>query len=266
MTSLASPIASLRSLLAAFWHRYVYQNIFRIVASVCTLFVVFTTVAMLLYPGGTVPVASTHGYLFFMNFFSDLGQVRTQSGALNYPSMVLFAVSMIAVGIGLGSFFLVFARFFAARATSPWAQRVNVLATLVGVVAAICFIGLGVSPHDMMFYQHQAFTQWAFRLLLVAVILEVVAIRLTRGIPASLLRVNVTFVIILFGYLLLMLFGPSTGNILGDEIHAVGQKLIVYTSVSTIFVQALLVKAHMARPLPSVAESQDEMLVSERKS
>lgn len=255
MVPLASLVASSRTAITAFWHRYVYQNIFAIVATVCTLFVVLTTMAMLLYPGGTVPVASTHGYQFFMNFFSDLGQVRTQSGALNYPSMVLFSVAMVGVGIGLGIFFVVFARFFAARSTSLWAERVNLLATLVGVVAAICFIGLGVSPHDVLYYQHQAFTQWAFRLLLAAVMLEVVAIRLTRGIPASLLRVNVAFVTILFGYLLLMLFGPSTGNVLGDEIHAVGQKLIVYTSVSTIFVQSLLVKFHMARPLPAIAEA-----------
>lgn len=255
MTALASPARSLWTSIADFWHRYVYRNTFAIVASVCGLFAVLTTLAMFLYPGGTVPVASTHGYLFFVNFFSDLGQTRTQSGAYNYPSMVLFIIAMTAVAIGLGAFFVTFARFFASRSTSVWAQRANLLATLLGVGAAICFIGVAATPHNLFLAQHNAFVQWAFRLLLAAVMLEIVAIRLTPGIPVSLLRVNLAFVIILFGYLLLLFFGPSTANVVGAEINVVGQKLIVYTSVGTIFMQSFLIRLHIAQPLPATAEA-----------
>ena len=79
----------------AHWH------LFSIVAAVCALFVVLTTVAMLVYPGGTFPIAETHGYQFFINYFSDLGQTRTQSGAYNYPSMLLFSTAVVLVGIAL---------------------------------------------------------------------------------------------------------------------------------------------------------------------
>lgn len=257
MTALASPIGTLRTSVGRFWHRYIYRNTFAIVASVGALFAVFTTLAMLLYPGGTIPVASTHGYRFFMNFFSDLGQVHTQSGASNYPSMVLFVAAMTVAGIGVGVFFLAFARFFASRSTSPWARRVNLLATLMGLGAAICFIGVGATPHDLFLHQHVVVTQWAFRLLMTAVILEIASIRLTRGIPASLLRVNVAFVIILLGYLVLMFFGPSNGNLIGTEINVVGQKVIVYASLGTIFIQSLLVRAYIAEPLPTLAEVRD---------
>jgi hypothetical membrane protein len=264
MTSLTPPAPSPRTSLNAVWHRTIYRNTFGFVAGICTLFIVLTTMAMLLYPGGTDPVKLTHGYTFFMNTFSDLGQVHTQSGANNLPSMVLFASAMIVVGIGLGAFFVVFARFFASRSTIPWARRVNLLATLVGMGAAVCFIGLGVSPHDQVYVQHQVFTQWAFRLLLLAVILEIVAMRLDGRIPASLLRVNMAFVIILFGYLLLMFYGPAPVDLLGDAIHAVAQKLIVYTSVTTIFVQALLMRTHLAQPLAEVSEAQGYLVAPER--
>ena len=246
------------------WHRHIYRNIFGIVAGVCALFVALTTVAMLLYPGGTLPVRFTHGYLFFLNTFSDLGQIHTQSGASNFPSMVLFSTAMAMVGVGLGAFFVIFARFFGSRAPSPWARRVNMLATAVGIAAAICFIGVGATPHDLLYVQHQAFTQWAFRLLLGAVMLEIVAIRLSRGIPASLLRVNVAFVIILFGYLLLMFYGPAPVDRLGDEIHAVAQKLIVYTAVTTIFVQALLLRTHMVWPLRPAVAAQESLVAPEQ--
>jgi hypothetical protein len=241
-----------------------YRNVFGIVAGVCALFVAFTTSAMFLYPGGALPAPFSHGYLFFLNTFSDLGQTHTQSGAANLPSMTLFATAMALVGLGLAAFFVVFARFFASRSSSPWALRLNLLATAVGIAAAICFIGVGATPHDLFYVQHQAFTQWAFRLLLGAVTLEIFAIRLTPGIPSSLLRVNVAFVIILFGYLLLMFYGPAPVDRLGDEIHAVAQKLIVYTAVTTIFVQALLLRTHMVWPLRPAVAAQESLIAPER--
>lgn len=247
----ASPAPVIASPLSAppttpFW----YRHLFGIVAGVCALFVVLTALAMFLYPGGTVPVAATRGYQFFVNFFSDLGQTRTQSGAWNYPSMVLFTTAMTTVGAGLGTFFVAFARVFASRSSHVWALRLNRSATVVGVVAAVCFAGVGATPYNLLFPEHQTFVQWAFRLLLVAVVLEIAALRLSSSVPPALLRVNVAFVAILFAYLLLMILGPSTHTLAGDEIHAVGQKLIVYIAVSTIFVQALLVRSHLTRPAP----------------
>lgn len=226
-------------------HAFWYRRLFTIIATVCVVFVAFTTTAMFLYPGGAVPVAHTHGYQFFINFFSDLGQTRTQTGATNYPSMLLFSSAMAIVGSGLVVFFIAFAKFFASKPATTWARRVNLAATIVGVIAAICFIGVGATPYNLFFLEHQAFVQWAFRSLLLAVILETIAIRGSQGVPTSLLRVNMAFVVILFGYLMLMMFGPTTGTIIGDEIHAVGQKIIVYTAISTIFAQALLVRPHI---------------------
>jgi hypothetical protein len=92
-------------------------------------------------------------------------------------------------------------------------------------------------------------------LFLVALVLESAAIWQARGFPSSLLKVNVAFAVTLFGYLLLMMYGPSTRTLIGDEIHAVGQKLIVYVAVTAIFVQALLIRAHLPRPAPAVVEA-----------
>ena len=253
-----------RASIRAFW----YRHIFGIVAGVCTLFVAFTTMAMVLYPGGTITTASTHGYHFFINFFSDLGQTRTQSGAYNYPSMIFFALAMTTVGLGLGAFFVAFAKFFASRSTVLRAKRVNRVATVAGVVAALCFIGIGATPYNLFYPEHQTFVQWAFRLLLAAVILEVIAMRLTHGIPKSLLWVNMAFVVVLFGYLMLMMYRPAS-PLLSAEIHAVGQKIIAYTAVATIFTQALLVRSHLARsalaaPALAVVEAQERMPSSAR--
>jgi hypothetical protein len=82
---------------------------FGVIAVMCMLFVVNTTIAMLLYPGGAVSTATSHSYQFFLNFFSDIGRSRTESGAMNYPSMPLFSSAMIAVGGGAAAFYLLLA-------------------------------------------------------------------------------------------------------------------------------------------------------------
>jgi len=84
----------------------------------------------------------------------------------------------------------------------------------------------------------------------VAIVLEIVALRQTPEISSWLLMVNATFVVILVGYVLLLIFGPSSKTLIGDEINAVGQKIIVYAAIATILAQALIARAH--RP-PSVA-------------
>lgn len=232
-----------------------YHQLFAIVTSVCALFVLLTTVAMFLYPGGTAPIAMTHGYRFFVNFLSDLGQTRTQSGAYNYPSMLLFTSAMLIAGAGLGMFFVAFARFFASKSTHAWARRLTWIAAGAGVLAAVCFIGVGVTPYNLLYVVHETFAQWAFRFLLLAITLEIPAIRLGRGIPNLLLWIDIAFVVLLFSYLLLIMFGPSTGTLAGEEIHVVGQKFIVYLAISTLFAQALLIRLHLRRPVKAHARA-----------
>lgn len=218
------------------------------VAATCVLFVVLTTLAMLMYPGGTFPDAGTHGYQFFLNYFSDLGQTRTQSGASNLPSMLLFTSSVVMVGGALGAFFLAFSAFFKTKATASVSLRLNRIATKFGIASASCFVGLAVVPENVFAAGHFLFVQGAFDSLLIAIILQIAALRRTSGVSSWLLVVNSTFVVVLFGYVLLLLFGPSSRTLLGDEINAVGQKIIVYVALATIFVQALIVRAHLPRP------------------
>lgn len=228
-------------------HWHVHWRFFEIVAGICILFVVLTTSAMLLYPGGTFPIRATHRYMFFINYFSDLGQTRTQSGAINLPSMALFTIAVVSVGVGLLLFFRAFSTFFKMHATAPQALRLNRLATRFGNASAVCFIGLALVPENLFAAGHFLFVQGAFDFLLVAVILTIRALRRTPDVSAWLTAVNMAFVVVLFSYLPLLAFGPSSKTLLGDEINAVGQKVIVYVAIATIFAQALIVRAQVSR-------------------
>lgn len=225
------------------------RRIFGVVAAICVLFVVFTTTAMFLYPGGIFlrpggagPMVTTHGYQFFLNFFSDLGRTRTPSGAVNYPSMVLFDGAMITIGIGAAAFFSAFARYFATHETTLWGQRLNRAATWTGVLSAVFFAGVGLTPSNLVMPAHLVASQGAFYLLLVAILLEIAAIRRTPGISSALLWVNITFVVVLIGYVGLMTFGPTSDTLIGEQINVTGQKIIVYTAIATVFTQAMLLR------------------------
>jgi hypothetical protein len=50
-------------------------------------------------PGRGEYVLGGDHYLFFQNFFSDLGATRTHSGRSNLASEVLFVVALSAVGL-----------------------------------------------------------------------------------------------------------------------------------------------------------------------
>jgi hypothetical membrane protein len=234
------------------------QRIFGIIAGVCVLFVVFTTAAMFVYPGGAGPTTTSHGYQFFLNFFSDLGRTRTQSGAVNVPSMLLFDSAMIAVGGGAAAFFGAFARYFATHETTLWGRRLNRAATVFGLLSAVFFAGVGLTPSNLVMPAHLVASQGAFYLLLAAILLEIAAIRRTPSISSSLLWVNYAFVAVLLGYVGLMTFGPKANTYLGDVINVTSQKIIVYAAIATIFSQALLLRWRLLRPRPAFAPAQAE--------
>jgi hypothetical membrane protein len=245
----AVELAAERPVLDMAW----FRRIFGAVAAACVMFVVFTTTAMLFYPGGARPIHSTHGYRFLLNSFSDLGQTRTQLGATNYPSMLLFSIGMLVVAVGAGVFFVAFARYFATHAASPMARRLNRAATMAGLVSAVFFAGVGLTPYNVLLPEHQIAHDWAFYLLLAAVLLEIAALRGLRSMPAALLWVNLAFVAALIGYEGALMFSPPGSTLVGDEIRVVAQKLIVYTAIGIIFSQALLIRAHLARPRAAYA-------------
>ena len=64
-------------------------------------FLLLTAIAMLVYPGGAVFEPNARCYLFFGNFFSDLGATITPSGLPNLASHVLFAIALGSVGLAL---------------------------------------------------------------------------------------------------------------------------------------------------------------------
>jgi hypothetical protein len=202
----------------------------------CAMFVVLTLIAMLTYAGGTVDDHAAKGYSFTHNFLSNLGMVTALSGQPNWVSAVLFFLSLGAAGACLVIFFVLFPRFFQ---DSRLQRILSMTGSTMGVLAGISFIGIAFSPADLFRPAHVQFVMWAFRLFPLAVLCYVPVMVLNNHYPKLYGWVFAVFCLMLIGYYLLISYGPSFTSPEGLVIQVVGQKVISYASIISIFIQSL---------------------------
>jgi hypothetical membrane protein len=212
------------------------RKLYLIIAIGCAMFVILTLIAMLTYTGGTVDNHAAKGYSFTHNFLSNLGMVTALSGEPNWISAVLFFLSLAAAGACLVIFFVLFPRFFQQTRL----QRIlSMTGSTLGVIAGISFIGIAFSPADLARPLHIQFVMWAFRLFPLAVLCYVPVMFLNQGYPKPYAWVFTVFCLMLIGYYLLLTNGPSFSSPEGLVIQVVGQKVISYASIISIFIQSL---------------------------
>jgi|SRR5271165_2199569 len=202
----------------------------------CALqFVVLTIAAMWMYPGGAKYVLGGDHYLFFQNFFSDLGATRTHSGRSNLASEALFVVALSAVGLGMigsSSSWKVIAG--KSRRGAGW----GVAAQVFSILSGMCFIGVGVTPWNLVLEAHNAFVKAAF-LLLLGFLISITVLQAKNSWPGRYTICNWVYLVLLAAYLYLLLHGPRLDTERGLEIQVAAQKIIVYASTLNLGYQAL---------------------------
>lgn len=203
----------------------------RLIYGACIAFLGLSFLAMLLYPGGTFVNAYSRGYLFFENFFSDLGMTRSYSGAANLFSLPLFVLAIFCAGSGLVLFFAHFAAQFPAQ------RILSGAASACGILAGICFFGIALTPQDLLSDLHDAFSAAAFLFLLCAALMYAAVIVRAPGYPVKFALVFAVLAAFLCAYILFFLWGPPLTTRAGTLIQATGQKLLVYATIACLFIQ-----------------------------
>ena len=141
------------------------RAIFAFALLACAAFLLLTTLAMAFYPGGTALDDSSHGYHFWINFFSDLGRTTARNHAPNPIAAPLFKAALSAAGAALALFHVGLARTLwrSASQRAPFADAAIVLMGASGVVAGACFVGTALNTADVHPELHLSFVIWAFR-------------------------------------------------------------------------------------------------------
>jgi hypothetical membrane protein len=202
----------------------------------CWQLVILTTMAMLVYPGGTIGDPTTRRYSFFRNFFSDLGRTVSVDGTPNTLSAILFFVALTWAGLALTLFFVVMPSFL----RRPWPARVLSLSgSLLGIVAGLSFVGVACCPANLFLPPHKIFVQVAFVAFFAAALGYTAAILLAEDYPRGYAIILAPFTLLMAAYLWLLFFGPGLDSPHGLVIQATGQKIIVYAATVSVGIQAM---------------------------
>lgn len=210
--------------------------VFPAAIAVCALFAILTVIAMRFYPGGTFAEPGLTAYSFWHNFFSDLGRSQSYSGASMAIPRSLFTGALILVGCAFIPYFIALPPLFTKRRA---AYVLSIIGTIAGIVSAISYIGIALTPWDLMLPLHKAFVYAAFIAFVIVGCCYTPAIFLNTDYPRGYFVLMLVFTLMLFGYLYLLFFGPSYRTPSGLVIQAAGQKIIVYAEIIAMGVFSL---------------------------
>jgi hypothetical protein len=212
-------------------------------------FILCVLLSMYLYKGGiyhmieggisTCPGASctddghwTTGYLFFKNFLSDLGRTETHGGHINFHSSLLFNIALTFAGITYILFYSFLKNIFPN-------QLLAKLGSLLGICGAISFVGVAFTPADLYLEAHIIANEWIFRFFLASTIIYSWLIYKNALIDNRYLIGNLIFIISLFSYILILIYGPKPYEPGGLEFQAVAQKFIMFNFLFSIVLQTM---------------------------
>ena len=191
-----------------------------------SVFVIFNTIAMLFYPGGTYLDSSTEGYHFFYNFFSNLGEWTARNGEINTFSASLFNSSLIIFAISYFSFFISFLSLQVKYINSKW-LRLFLVASISVSISSFIFISVFSAEETTKFW-HLVFVKMAFRTLFIHAVLQTYIVIKIPKFDQFISFTTLGFTILLFLFLIVMDFGPSAhGSQQGLFIQVTAQKTIV---------------------------------------
>jgi hypothetical protein len=212
------------------WQKTAY--VFLIIGSL--QFIILTIIAMFFYQGGTYINSSTSKYLFWNNFFSDLGRTIAHSGISNKISFILFTTTMVIWGMSQIPFFMAILNFFKQ---DKLMTQLSLGGSILGIIAGISYIGIAFTPSDTLNEAHNLFVLLAFSSIFLSIIIYSITIyhnenysdyfSYTLAIAASILTIY---------YIVLFIFPKNTTQE-GLVIHVIGQKIAVYTLLITGIIQ-----------------------------
>lgn len=197
-------------------------------------FIILTLIAMLFYPGGTYFSISTTGYVFWYNYFSDLGRFLAHSGAPNLISFTIFTFTMSLWGLVQIPFYIAFLSFFK---NSKRTNKLSKIGTLFGILTGTFFIAIAFTPSDILGFFHNLFVLLGFSSLFLTLSLYVYVLFLHETYPRFYGFTLALTHIVLIIYYIVIFFIPKFNTLTELFIYVTGQKVIIYTLLISGIIQ-----------------------------
>ena len=183
------------------------------------IYVVFISIAILFYPGGTQTDPSAPGYSFWFNTFSDTGRVYAHNGERNMISMIFFSIAYCTFALAMVPFFLVFPRLFDEDSLE---RKLAKIGGLLGIISSIGFIGVVPTPADILYIPHMFFALLAYIAFFLTMALYSVIIYRSEKFSKELSFIFILFTVLFFVFLMMALSSLVLGI---RALLTIGQKI-----------------------------------------
>jgi len=201
-------------------------------------YIVVTIVMMFLYTGGNRYAPETTHFVLDQNYLSDLGRTINFVGKTNSYA-VFYTITLSLVGVGIFLFFV--------QVTRKITSKLKYLVILLSLISATSYIGIALYPVDVDIATHIKFGRAAFfSFFFTSVLFHILIDKKEQQKTNYLLFILNT---LLFAYLLLMLFGPSSSQgVWALQLKTIAQKVVVYSQIT---LSLLILKKPQYRNLDS---------------
>lgn len=115
-----------------------------------TTWIVFTTIEMIIYPGGTAYDPDTLGYSFWANHISDLGMITAFNNESNQVGFVFFTIGAAFMAISTIIALIAFPGLFKNEGNKKRIQMVSAC----GLASSACILTIIFFPEDTMYLLH----------------------------------------------------------------------------------------------------------------
>ncbi len=194
-------------------------------------FILVSLICMFLYSGGTYMDNSSEGYDFFNNVFSDLGRLVALNGDSNLFSCIIYNSSLIFLGI-TAIFFCI--GMYQILETPGKKNAIEKLGYALGIISAVSFIGVGLTPYDILGTAHGISLRLGFISAIAMFLLLALSILKTKHMP--LVYAIIYFICIIAQIIYTLVIFDAFA--ISETTEVVIQKIVVYMMFCTFILQA----------------------------
>jgi hypothetical protein len=205
------------------------------------IFVSFTTIAILFYPGSTYLDPNSVGYNFFYNFLSDLGRTLTFNYENNFLSAFFFNNAMFICGILFIFFYIALPCYFY---DDSFLYTCSIFGSILCGLGSASFTLVGLTPADLYLSQHIFFADNIFYISFPGAIIYSFVILRSRNLPHIYGMGYFSFSIALIAYILILEIGPPPRTEFGLIVQATAQKIIAICFVFAAWMLARGIKKY----------------------
>ncbi len=201
-------------------------------------FLVVSTIAMCLYPGGTKVNPLTAEYSFWCNMFSDMGRTVAHNGACNTVSATLFIATMWVLAMLCVPFYLVFPSTSAFNGSEKCKKHLVIIARSLAIAASVLLALSASFPQDLFPTVHLRLAQLVFVFMGPAALIFWRLLTSSRGNKNPYAVAFLIFSIIIFSGIIITIASGEPVTELAVTTQATVQKVMVYTWNAVMFIEA----------------------------